>query len=161
MSKLRNFDAYPKINEDFYSRTLSGGVITLASSIVMFLLFFSELRMLTTLLLLRYVSPLLFCVFSLLFGFEYSKQLCNHLGFYRILFYFFQFCSSSVFWVSDFCFLFFFGRIVSSCGNRNETSSGYFKRRNSTYQCNVPFNVMFFFVCISVGLFRWMNCSSD
>jgi hypothetical protein len=73
MSKLRNFDAYPKINEDFYSRTLSGGVITLASSIVMFLLFFSELRMLTTLLLLRYVSPLLFCVFSLLFGFEYSK----------------------------------------------------------------------------------------
>ncbi|KAI9399451.1 hypothetical protein POPTR_002G094400v4 [Populus trichocarpa] len=45
MSKLRNFDAYPKINEDFYSRTLSGGVITLASSIVMFLLFFSELRL--------------------------------------------------------------------------------------------------------------------
>lgn len=43
MSKLRNLDAYPKINEDFYSRTLSGGVITLASSIVMFLLFFSEL----------------------------------------------------------------------------------------------------------------------
>ncbi|XP_058747736.1 uncharacterized protein LOC131620621 [Vicia villosa] len=45
MSKLRNLDAYPKINEDFYSRTLSGGVITLASSIVMFLLFFSELRL--------------------------------------------------------------------------------------------------------------------
>lgn len=44
MNKLRNLDAYPKINEDFYSRTLSGGVITLASSIVMFLLFFSELR---------------------------------------------------------------------------------------------------------------------
>jgi hypothetical protein len=47
MSKLRNLDAYPKINEDFYSRTLSGGVITLASSVVMFLLFFSELRMFT------------------------------------------------------------------------------------------------------------------
>ncbi|TKY56246.1 Endoplasmic reticulum-Golgi intermediate compartment protein 3 [Spatholobus suberectus] len=45
MSKLRNLDAYPKINEDFYSRTLSGGVITLASSILMFLLFFSELRL--------------------------------------------------------------------------------------------------------------------
>ncbi|KAF9682536.1 hypothetical protein SADUNF_Sadunf05G0119200 [Salix dunnii] len=45
MSKVRNLDAYPKINEDFYSRTLSGGVITLASSIVMFLLFFSELRL--------------------------------------------------------------------------------------------------------------------
>ncbi|KAB5568682.1 hypothetical protein DKX38_002475 [Salix brachista] len=48
MSKLRKLDAYPKVNEDFYSRTLSGGVITIASSIVMFLLFFSELRMSTT-----------------------------------------------------------------------------------------------------------------
>ncbi|PNX65210.1 endoplasmic reticulum-golgi intermediate compartment protein 3-like [Trifolium pratense] len=45
MNKLRNLDAYPKINEDFYSRTLSGGVITLASSILMLLLFFSELRL--------------------------------------------------------------------------------------------------------------------
>ncbi|KAJ1411368.1 Endoplasmic reticulum vesicle transporter, C-terminal [Sesbania bispinosa] len=45
MGKLRNLDAYPKINEDFYSRTLSGGVITLVSSVVMFLLFFSELRL--------------------------------------------------------------------------------------------------------------------
>ncbi|XP_075640947.1 uncharacterized protein LOC142612693 isoform X2 [Castanea sativa] len=45
MSKLRSLDAYPKINEDFYSRTLSGGLITLVSSIVMFLLFFSELRL--------------------------------------------------------------------------------------------------------------------
>ncbi|KAH7524422.1 hypothetical protein FEM48_Zijuj06G0117500 [Ziziphus jujuba var. spinosa] len=45
MTKLRNLDAYPKINEDFYSRTLSGGVITLASSIVMLLLFLSELRL--------------------------------------------------------------------------------------------------------------------
>nr|XP_043619272.1 endoplasmic reticulum-Golgi intermediate compartment protein 3-like [Erigeron canadensis] len=42
-SKVRNLDAYPKVNEDFYSRTLSGGVITLVSSIAMFLLFFSEL----------------------------------------------------------------------------------------------------------------------
>lgn len=42
-NKVRNLDAYPKINEDFYSRTLSGGVITLVSSIAMFLLFFSEL----------------------------------------------------------------------------------------------------------------------
>ncbi|XP_062018929.1 uncharacterized protein LOC133735548 isoform X2 [Rosa rugosa] len=39
MNKLQNLVAYPKINEDFYSRTLSGGVITLASSIVMLLLF--------------------------------------------------------------------------------------------------------------------------
>ncbi|KAK9023870.1 hypothetical protein V6N11_004063 [Hibiscus sabdariffa] len=44
-SQLRNLDAYPKINEDFYSRTLSGGLITLVSSVVMFLLFFSELRL--------------------------------------------------------------------------------------------------------------------
>ncbi|XP_057488856.1 uncharacterized protein LOC130774830 [Actinidia eriantha] len=43
--KLRSLDAYPKINEDFYSRTLSGGVITLVSSIVILLLFFSELRL--------------------------------------------------------------------------------------------------------------------
>ncbi|GLT93829.1 hypothetical protein SLE2022_116030 [Rubroshorea leprosula] len=45
MHKLRTLDAYPKINEDFYRRTTSGGVITLASSIVMFLLFFSELQL--------------------------------------------------------------------------------------------------------------------
>lgn len=45
VSKIRSLDAYPKINEDFYSRTLSGGVITLASSIIMTLLFISELRM--------------------------------------------------------------------------------------------------------------------
>lgn len=43
--KIRSLDAYPKINEDFYSRTLSGGVITIASSIVMLLLFISELRL--------------------------------------------------------------------------------------------------------------------
>ncbi|XP_074280154.1 uncharacterized protein LOC141605337 [Silene latifolia] len=44
-NKIKNLDAYPKINEDFYSRTLSGGLITLVSSLVMFLLFFSELRL--------------------------------------------------------------------------------------------------------------------
>ena len=44
LSKLRSLDAYPKVNEDFYSRTLSGGLITLASSVVMLLLFVSELR---------------------------------------------------------------------------------------------------------------------
>ncbi|XP_071741615.1 uncharacterized protein [Rutidosis leptorrhynchoides] len=42
-SRVRNLDAYPKINEDFYSRTLSGGVITLASSIAMIFLVCSEL----------------------------------------------------------------------------------------------------------------------
>lgn len=44
-SKLRNLDAYPKINEDFYSRTLSGGVVTIASSILIALLFISEFRL--------------------------------------------------------------------------------------------------------------------
>jgi hypothetical protein len=42
--KLKALDAYPKINEDFFTRTLSGGIITLVSSIIMALLFFSELR---------------------------------------------------------------------------------------------------------------------
>ncbi|KAI9176932.1 hypothetical protein LWI28_008860 [Acer negundo] len=42
LNKLRNLDAYPKINEDFYSRTLSGGLITLLSSLLMLFLFFSE-----------------------------------------------------------------------------------------------------------------------
>ncbi|XP_073150229.1 uncharacterized protein [Henckelia pumila] len=43
--KLRNLDAYPKINEDFFSRTLSGGVITLVSSICIMILFISEFRL--------------------------------------------------------------------------------------------------------------------
>ncbi|GJW22481.1 endoplasmic reticulum-Golgi intermediate compartment protein 3-like protein [Tanacetum coccineum] len=45
MEKIRNLDVYPKISEDFYSRTLSGGLITLISSVFMLLLFFSELRL--------------------------------------------------------------------------------------------------------------------
>ncbi|XP_066380960.1 uncharacterized protein [Miscanthus floridulus] len=44
-SKLRNLDAYPKVNEDFYSRTLSGGLITILSSLAILLLFFSEIRL--------------------------------------------------------------------------------------------------------------------
>ena len=42
--KLKALDAYPKINEDFFTRTLSGGIITLVSSVIMLLLFISELR---------------------------------------------------------------------------------------------------------------------
>ncbi|KAL1812147.1 hypothetical protein DCAR_0624343 [Daucus carota subsp. sativus] len=45
VSRLRNLDAYPKINEDFYNRSISGGVITLISSILMLLLFVSEFRL--------------------------------------------------------------------------------------------------------------------
>jgi hypothetical protein len=41
---LKQLDAYPKINEDFYSRTLSGGIITIISASIMVLLFFSEFR---------------------------------------------------------------------------------------------------------------------
>ncbi|KAK4747866.1 hypothetical protein SAY87_014452 [Trapa incisa] len=44
-NKLRTLDAYPKINEDFYSRTFSGGLITLVSSLLTLFLFFSEFRL--------------------------------------------------------------------------------------------------------------------
>lgn len=43
LSKIRQLDAFPKINEDFMSKTMAGGLITLVSSIFMFLLFVSEL----------------------------------------------------------------------------------------------------------------------
>ena len=33
LNKLKSLDAYPKVNEDFFQRTLSGGVITIASSL--------------------------------------------------------------------------------------------------------------------------------
>lgn len=44
-NKVRNLDAYPKINEDFYKRTLSGGLITIFSSIAIFFLFVSEISL--------------------------------------------------------------------------------------------------------------------
>ncbi|CAL0315135.1 unnamed protein product [Lupinus luteus] len=44
-NKLRNLDAYPKVNEDFYSRTFAGGVVTVVSAAVMLFLFLSELRL--------------------------------------------------------------------------------------------------------------------
>lgn len=45
LGKLKNLDAYPKVNEDFYSRTLSGGLITILSSIAILFLFLSEIRL--------------------------------------------------------------------------------------------------------------------
>ena len=33
-SKLKALDAYPKINEDFFTKTMSGGVITIVASVV-------------------------------------------------------------------------------------------------------------------------------
>ena len=37
LQKLKRLDAYPKVNEDFYKRTLSGGVVTLVAAVVMLL----------------------------------------------------------------------------------------------------------------------------
>ncbi|KAK8935715.1 Protein disulfide-isomerase 5-4 [Platanthera zijinensis] len=45
LNKLKNLDAYPKANEDFYNRTLSGGLITIVSSIAILLLLISEIRL--------------------------------------------------------------------------------------------------------------------
>uniref|UniRef100_A0A7S0MQW3 Endoplasmic reticulum vesicle transporter C-terminal domain-containing protein n=2 Tax=Pyramimonas obovata TaxID=1411642 RepID=A0A7S0MQW3_9CHLO len=42
MDRLKRLDVYPKINEDFFTRTFTGGIITIISSVVMLLLFFSE-----------------------------------------------------------------------------------------------------------------------
>ena len=42
LSTLKNLDAYPKVNEDFFKRTMSGGIITIGSSILMLCLFISE-----------------------------------------------------------------------------------------------------------------------
>jgi hypothetical protein len=44
LSSLQRFDAFPKVNEDFFQRTLSGGVITVVATVVMVMLFFSELK---------------------------------------------------------------------------------------------------------------------
>jgi hypothetical protein len=42
-SVLRALDAFPKVADDFASRTASGGIVTLASLAVMALLFLGEL----------------------------------------------------------------------------------------------------------------------
>ena len=39
---VKQLDAYPKVNEDFFTRTFSGGIITIISSICMIVLFISE-----------------------------------------------------------------------------------------------------------------------
>lgn len=43
-TKLKQLDAYPKVNDDFHTRTLSGGVITIVASVLMALLFLNEAR---------------------------------------------------------------------------------------------------------------------
>jgi endoplasmic reticulum-Golgi intermediate compartment protein 3 len=42
LHRLKRLDAYPKVNEDFYKRTLSGGVVTVVAAVLMMLLFISE-----------------------------------------------------------------------------------------------------------------------
>ncbi|KAK9808956.1 hypothetical protein WJX72_006989 [[Myrmecia] bisecta] len=49
LSKIKNLDAYPKVNEDFFQRTLSGGIITIGSSLIMLALFVLELNFFLTL----------------------------------------------------------------------------------------------------------------
>lgn len=43
MTVLMRFSLYCRLADDFFTKTLSGGVITIVSTIVMLLLFFSEL----------------------------------------------------------------------------------------------------------------------
>ncbi|KAJ3682992.1 hypothetical protein LUZ60_013219 [Juncus effusus] len=45
LGKLKNLDAYPKVNEDFYNRSLSGGLITIFSAVAILFLFLSEIRL--------------------------------------------------------------------------------------------------------------------
>ncbi|XP_029650596.1 endoplasmic reticulum-Golgi intermediate compartment protein 3 isoform X2 [Octopus sinensis] len=44
ISRLRQFDAYPKTLEDFRVKTFGGAIVTLISSMLMFILFISELN---------------------------------------------------------------------------------------------------------------------
>lgn len=44
INRLRQFDAYPKTLEDFRIKTYAGAIVTLVSSIFMFILFVSELN---------------------------------------------------------------------------------------------------------------------
>ena len=43
-ARFRALDSFQKVNEDFFTRTASGGVVTLVASCCMLLLFLSELR---------------------------------------------------------------------------------------------------------------------
>lgn len=53
-SNLKNLDAYSKVNENFYKRTLAGGggIITIVLFIIMPILFISEISMSTTIFFL-------------------------------------------------------------------------------------------------------------
>lgn len=42
LGALRSLDAFPKVNEDFFQKTMSGGIITVVAYAFMVLLFLSE-----------------------------------------------------------------------------------------------------------------------
>ncbi|MGH0178378.1 UNVERIFIED_CONTAM: hypothetical protein FKN15_077138 [Acipenser sinensis] len=44
LSKLKQFDAYPKTLEDFRVKTCGGATVTIISGLIMLILFFSELQ---------------------------------------------------------------------------------------------------------------------
>ena len=44
VSRLRALDAFPKVNEDFFQKTMSGGIITVIAYAFMLLLFLTETR---------------------------------------------------------------------------------------------------------------------
>lgn len=44
LGALRALDAFPKVNEDFFQKTMSGGIITMVAYAFMLLLFLSETR---------------------------------------------------------------------------------------------------------------------
>eukprot|EP00892_Ulva_mutabilis_P010957 jgi/Ulvmu1/8233/UM041_0043.1 len=46
--RLKAIDAFPKIQDDFYSKTMSGGVITIVCALLMLVLFFTELGLYLT-----------------------------------------------------------------------------------------------------------------
>jgi len=48
LAQLRSFDAYPKLNDEFKVKTLSGSLISLAALTIILLLFFSELSIYLT-----------------------------------------------------------------------------------------------------------------
>jgi hypothetical protein len=45
LSRLRDFDAYPKTMQDYQVRTLAGAVVSITGIIVMIFLFFGELSL--------------------------------------------------------------------------------------------------------------------
>jgi len=122
MNRLRNLDAYPKINEDFYRRTLSGGVITLASSIVMLILFFSELR--------KFIwSPLFW------FWIQFDSRKLKGWYFVELELQSFDFSLwVLILIVFLFCFIcgFVWFRAVHSPGYWDSASCWYIKRREAT-----------------------------